>query len=94
MQAKGLPAILANTGDPVLYTPAVGAPVTITATISDPTNESREPLATAVVFSFLLSALPFTPGVRGDTIAFNGKTYKVESISTDQYGWTTAACSK
>lgn len=81
-------------GDTIVYTPTVGAPVAITATVADPSNEGDQPLQTAAVFRFRLSDLPFTPGIRGDTITFDGKTYKVESIQTDQYGWTTAACSK
>lgn len=86
--------MLANLGDSIVYTPAVGVPVTIQATVSDPTNTTDQPLSTAAVFGFRLADLGFTPGVRGDSITFDGKAYKVESISTDQYGWTTAACSK
>ena len=94
-EMPGLHATLCDyIGDPIIYTPAAGAPVTITATVSDPTNQGDQPLSTAAVFGFRLADLGFTPGVRGDTITFAGKTYKVESLSTDQYGWTTAACSK
>jgi len=85
----GIPAMLANLGDPILYTPAVGAPVTITALWqSGDVVEQSEP-GIAAKATVRLSDLALSPVDGGDTITFAGKAYKVVRIDRDEYGMAT-----
>lgn len=87
--AQGIPALLANLGDSILYTPTVGAAVTITALWqSGDVVEQTEP-GIAAKATVRLSDLALAPVDGGDSITFAGKVYKVVRIERDEYGMAT-----